>query len=360
MPGVCGKCGVPRIISRTHAWRDGCIVNKASGVANFSIYEVSFHNGLIDGVSDRIGMPIDWMVYLAGRHAAASIARNLFTTSPTLQRIFFRSPLYRRTQGSLIDFARAIGMGDIEFLGHRKGKGGAVRVTDPFHLAHCTAVILGGLDVMYGFPVAFTARTEGESYIGELLPGKRDEIGDEETYVRLTTSDLLPEPREDGSDFLPCPRCGVPAELGRLFSFDLEGGVITERESGERHIFYGHRSLNAIIREFERELGTDVNDIFLEAEKASFARKLEGYPADHLWRKDELRSYLALRGLGSLEEMREEYGGCAFAVANAFISTTLTGRLQALAERRYGEPLTRSYTSEDHVLRLTLKPGGQP
>jgi len=183
----------------------------------------------------------------------------------------FKPPLYRLSQRALIDFARAIGMGKIKLLVHKKGKEGAVRVTDPFHLAHCTAVILGGLDVIYGYPLAFTAREEDGSYIGELIPDKKDDIGDEETFIRLTTADLTPQKQAIEQEFPTCRRCGAPEELGQRFSFDMEEGVIKEKKSGERYIFYGHQSLNAILREFEKELGQDINDLFLRVEKERFS-----------------------------------------------------------------------------------------
>jgi len=87
MANLCKECGVPKIIARTHAWRDGCIVDKFGGSANFSIYEVSFHNGLIDEVSNQLGISIDWIVYIAGRHAAARIIKNMVSSHPLLEKV---------------------------------------------------------------------------------------------------------------------------------------------------------------------------------------------------------------------------------------------------------------------------------
>ena len=357
MDARCTLCGFPTIISRTHRWEDGCIINKASGNANFSIYEACFHNGLFEELERRLGPPINRMVYIAGRIAAAGIARNLFSDRPAVQKLIFRTPLYRCTQRSLIRFTRAIGMGKIELLGHRKGKMGAVRVTNPFHLAHCTAVILGGLDVMYGFPVSFTARMEGESYVGELIPGKRDAIGSEDAYLRLASERLLPSTRDGGRSLPACNRCGAPAELGRLFSFHLDEGVIEERATGDRHIFYGHQSLNAILREFERELGPEIRDFFVQAEKENFAAKLTTYTeSDDQWSEDNLRRYLSLRGMGFLSRMEEVEGQTRFEVCNVFVPTVVAGRLVALWEHEKGAPADFVYRSEGNILRLNINP----
>lgn len=353
----CSVCGVPRIISRTHRWENGCITNRAGGNANFSIYEASFHNRLFEELEHKMGPTINRMVYIAGRIAAADIARNLFTKRPVVRRLMFGRPFYRRTQQDLLRFTRAIGMGRIDLLDHRKGKAGAVRVTGPFHLAHCTAVILGGLDVMYGFPVAFTARVEGESYVGELVPGKRDSLGAEDAYLRLTPESLVPAAVEDGFPFPVCPRCRVPGDLGKLFSFDLEEGVIRERTSGDRHIFYGHQSLNAILREFERELGPEVKDFFVQAERDSFAAKIsrqgEGYLA---WDEEELRRYLALRGMGYLSRLEERAEKTRVEVANAFIPPVVTGRLVALWESARGRKASFVQRPRGSTLILEIEP----
>lgn len=357
MAAKCPSCGVPRIISRTHRWENGCIVNRADGSANFSIYEASFHNGVFEELERRLGSTINRMVYIAGRIAAAEIARNLFTAKPAAQRLIFRTPLYRLTQKCLLLFTRSIGMGRIELLTHRRGKEGAVRVTDPFHLAHCTAVILGGLDVMYGFPVSFTARVEGESYIGELIPGKRDSLGSDEAYRRLTSEKLLPSPLREKMSFSPCRRCGAPSELGQSFCFDLESGVITERETGDRHIFYGHQSLHAILREFELELGPEVRDLFVKAEKDSFSAKLAGNTDyDLAWRIETLRPYLALRGMGFLSHLEDGRDGASLEVLNAFVPTVVVGRVAALWEKHRGKPARYAYRTKGSTLLLRITP----
>ncbi|MBC7247417.1 MAG: hypothetical protein H5T73_06530 [Actinobacteria bacterium] len=357
MSASCDLCGVPAIIPKTHRWENGCIVNRASGNANFSIYEADFHNGLFEDLERRMGPFIHRMVYIAGRIAAAGIAKNLFSDHPVAQRLMFRTPIYRRTQKSLILFARAIGMGKIELLGHRKGKMGAVRVTNPFHLAHCTAVILGGLDVIYGFPAAFTARAEGDSYVGELVVGKRDEVASDEAYLRLASQKLLPSNTADGWSLPSCGRCGVPREVGELFRFDLAEGVIEERATGSRHIFYGHQSLNAILREFERELGPEVREFFVRAEKENFAAKLSSRAvSDGLWDEENLRRYLALRGMGFLSRMEDGEGHTIFEIRNVFTPTVVAGRLTALWEHEKGKAAAASYHHEGNALRLEMTP----
>lgn len=357
MSANCAHCGVPAIISRTHRWENGCIVNRASGSANFSIYEADFHNGLFEDLERCMGPFIHRMVYIAGRIAAAGIAKNLFSDRPAAQLLMFRTPLYRRTQKSLILFAKAIGMGKIELLGHRKGKTGAVRVTNPFHLAHCTAVILGGLDAMYGFPAAFTARAEGDGYVGELVPGKRDEVASDDAYRRLASQRLLPSATDGRWSLPPCRRCGVPRGVGELFRFDLSEGIIEERASGERHIFYGHQSLNAILREFERELGPEVQDFFVRAERDRFAAKLaSGAAGGGLWDEDGLRRYLAIRGMGFLCRMEDGEGRASWELRNVFTPTVLIGRLAALWEHEKGNLPQVKYRQEGNTLRVEMTP----
>lgn len=83
---------------------------------------------------------------------------------------------------------------------------------------------MGGLGVMYGFPISFTARVEGESYVGVLVPGEKDALGSEDAYNLLTPEPLIPDPDDGRVRFRSRARCGATLELAENFSFDLERG----------------------------------------------------------------------------------------------------------------------------------------
>ncbi len=214
MRAVCNECGVPLIISKTHTWRDGCIVDDASGNANFCVYEADFHNNLLARAGDELGISLDSIVLNAGRNASAKVVRDGLSSHPLIAKVIFKAPFYRLSQPVLTYFGRSIGLGKIEVLYHRKGKRGALRFTDPYHMAHCSGALLGCMDVMYGYPVNYAVSEEGEGVLlCELKPGKEDYASGEEAFRRLATIDLVPTKAKNGS--LPaCGRCGVPRDVG--------------------------------------------------------------------------------------------------------------------------------------------------
>lgn len=356
MKAVCKRCGVPLIISKTHTWRDGCLVDNDGGNADFCVYEADFHNHLLARAGSELGISLDSIVLNAGRNASAKIVRDGLSSHPLVAKVISKAPFYHISEPILTYFGRSIGLGKIEVLYHRKGRRGALRFTAPYHQAHCAGALLGCMDVMYGYPVKYTVSEEGEGVLlCELIPGERDDTFGEEAFRRLATIDLVPAKTKYGS--LPaCGRCGAPRGVGDLFRFDLDTGIITGRESGERVVLLGLYSLNSILRELEKELGQDVNQIFIGMEKEGFKSKLESTPlSEDLREMKDIREYLALRGLGLLSEMREEGGKATFVVQNAFIAPLVAGRLLALCDHRYGGECAYEYTLQGNILRLDVR-----
>jgi len=362
MNPVCDQCGVPKIVSKTHVWRDGCIVDKASGEANLCMYEVSFHNALVDEVEKVLGIPLDNIIYNAGKNASERVITDMFTVHRLLGRLVFSTPFSPITQRILPHFGRALGVGRNEILKHKRKKYGILRMCDPYHLEHCLAVVAGAIQVMYrnlyegGTDIAYEVTQEEDCYMVRLTPQPRDESEEDEARLRLSPADLMPS-EQDGLELPLCPKCKVPREIGKLYQFDMDSGIITERLNVERVILIGLYSLNSIIREMERELGYDINDLFIKMEKDNFKRKLAvTLLAEEMRDEDELREYLALRGLGMLTDMEEDGDEFSFTIANVFIPPMVAGRLLALCEYQHEMKFSHEYTVEGNTLRLTFSP----
>lgn len=356
MAKVCAECGVPRVLTRSHAWRDGCIVDKSSRAANLAIYETYFHNALLERVGELLEIPLDPIIYDAGRNASERVIRDMFGGHRWQARLAFSVPLYRFFQKVLVDLGKAIGVGDIEILEHKRGKSGKLRLRDPYHLAHCLAVIAGALQVVYGFNIAYEVTEEDGSYLVDLVPSEQ-KLDEEELSIRLAPADLIPGPTGTEMRFPLCRRCGAPKDLGMLYSFNLDKGLISECLNLERVILIGVYSLNALMREFERELGYDINDLFIRVEKHSFKRKLSlTLLADELRTEKDLREYLALRGLGMLEGMERKGDEETYSVSNAFIAPVVAARLVGLWENKHMEDADFHYSLEGSTLNLSLSP----
>lgn len=369
MKGCCKVCGVPRLLSMTQAWRDGCIIDTTSGSASLCIYEASYPTALIKELEGRLGIPLDRIVYLAGTHAAVKVLGVLYESHPLVGKLLFSAPLHRMTENILVKYGRAIGVAGVDILERRRGRGARVEIRDPFDLANCLAIISGILQIADGRHISYRmlegpgggpgegGPAAGDNYIVDFFPASAAE-GEEEAYQRLFAENLDPRTTAAGG-LEACVQCGAPRGIGERYSFDMARGIIAERSGGERVIFMGVHGFNTIIRELTWELGSVVSETFIAFERSRLSGRLEeGHKGAGLGegplREDELRDYLALRGLGHLKEMRVAGGKTSVIVENAFIAPLVAGRLLALWDREHARAGSYGFDVTDDTLHLSV------
>ncbi|MEW6553681.1 MAG: hypothetical protein AB1384_05290 [Actinomycetota bacterium] len=366
MADCCRECGVPRLLSLTQAWREGCIIDTTSGSASLCVYEASYPTALIRELEERLGIPLDRIVYLAGTHAAVKVLGVLYESHPLVGKLLFSAPLHRMTERILVKFGRAIGVANVEILERHRREGALVMIEDPFDLSNCLAIISGILQIADGCQIAYEilegggpdgsasagAAADG-SYLVRFFPAPAED-GEEEAYQRLFAENLSPG-STGGKELARCGKCGAPRAFGDLLSFDLGKGLIRERAGGERVILMGVHGLNTIIRELTWELGQVVGETFIAFERQHLLARLRGGGGVSIsLHEDPLREYLALRGLGYLREVRDGDGGTSFVVENAFIAPLVAGRLLAMWETEYGRTGSYEFDVSDDVLRLFI------
>jgi hypothetical protein len=111
---------------------------------------------------------------------------------------------------------------------------------------------------------------------------------------------------------------------------------------------------DGIIRELEDELGEDVSNTVVEAQRR-FVRN-GFYPASTI-REPRLREQLALRGLGDLAVLEVDRGGVRMSMKNTATPLIALGFLQGLFELAYGlESRTDWELTEDGTLKADITP----
>ena len=126
-----------------------------------------------------------------------------------------------------------------------------------------------------------------------------------------------------------CPACGLPTEFANLV-FDFEEGVITDKVTGRRMTTTGMEQIVAIFRELETELGEDVVQAIMDAQRLYVRGALDreemeqGYPY--------LRRFLAFRGMGNMVSYDLRSDGLDAVVENASPTLLLAGMLQGIFE----------------------------
>jgi len=356
MGAQCGACGVPKTISKTHVWRDGCIVDKASGMADLCIYEVYNHNTFVEEMGKLIGFPLDPIIYNASVHASKSVIQDMLVPHPMLGKLAFSAPLYRMAERLMCSIFKAIGTGCIDLCEHKKHEYARAYINDPFNLTQCLAVTAGALQAVDGTRYSFRIEKKNGVTEVEFFPSSW-EAGVEETYERLSSAELAPRKSPAAVSFDSCPKCGVPRKVGELLSFDLQRGVIEKKEGGERVILGGIGSFNAMFRELERELGDSVDHISSGIEKESTKRNLtEAGLAGKAWDEVELRDYLALYGTGMLQEMEQDGDRLTLSMANVYVPSLVAGRLAGMWESWHQKESGYDFSVENNVLSMTVQP----
>lgn len=356
MIAQCKTCGVPRIIGKTHAWRDGCIVDKSSGLANLCTYEVYNHNTFVEKMGEYMGFPLDPIIYNASVHASQNVIDDMLKPHPMLKKLVFSSPLHRLTERLICNLYKAIGAGGIDLCEHRKYKHAKAYISIPFNLTQCLAITAGALQAIDGILYSHEIVKEGEPTEVDFIP-LAGESEDEETYERLSSAELTPKKSPLSPSFTPCPKCGVPQEIGEMFSFELQRGMIKERKGGARIILGGVTSFNALFREFEKELGDSIDDISVQIEKESTRKNLVDSGNDgKTWDEVELRDYLALYGTGILEKMEQDGDKVTFSVINVYVPPLVAGRLVGIWENWHQREAAYDFSVENNTVTLTVMP----
>lgn len=354
MLGACRECGLPRVLSLTQKWRDGCIVDVTSGSASLCVYEAAHPTMLVEELEAKLGVPLRRIVYHAGTHAAVKVLGVLYESHPLLGKLLFSAPVHSFTENMLVGFGKAIGVADVEIIERHRDNGAMVTIKDPFDLPNCLAIISGILQIADGCPITYDILDENGSYVVSFRRAQV-EAHDEEAYRRLFADNLAPARAGGYTPMARCRKCGSPSGVGAMLSFDLRRGLITDRSDGTRMIFMGVHGLNSILRELGRELDGYVDDLLIAFERRKLAERLARTgPPSSPWEEAALREYLALRGLGLLERLRERNWSCEIEVVNAFLAPVVAGRLLALREHHLGREGSIEYEVDRDTLRLAV------
>ena len=356
MGAQCRVCGTPKTIGKTHVWSDGCIVDKASGRADLCIYEVYNHNTFVEEMGEKIGFSLDPIIYNASVHASKSVIQDMLAPHPMLGKLAFSAPLYRFSERMICGILKSIGTGCIDLCEHKKCEYAKAYIEDPFNLTQCLAVVAGALQAIDGTRYSYRIVKEGDVTEVEFFPSSGEEEA-EETYERLSSTDLTPRKSPAAASFDLCPKCGVPYEVGEMLSFDLPKGVIEKKDGGERVILGGIGSFHAMFRELERELGDSVDGISSAIEKECMKRNLaQAGLAGKNWDQTELRNYLALCGTGMLQEMEQDGDKLTLSMTNVYVPSLVAGRLAGLWENWHQMESDYDFSVEDNVLSMTVQP----
>jgi len=327
---ACPECGVPRRLVKEHRWLDdGTIVQHKDPDHRMVFFESGNINGTFGNIEEIIGMPIERIVIEAKRRATFDFVDHML---PGVVKAILRVVGVRPIIRNITSLGSVMGYGHIELIDirrvHGKGDYATMRVTEPYSLPLFCGDLAGSFN-------AVDQREVGIDY-EKVSPDIYDITGHVSKHPMELKGRLQTKPythKAGDIELERCSTCGGPKALSQYY-WDLERGVIENRSTGRRMAMLGPAALDAIFEELEKELGENIPEVVIEAQrrfvKAGFSSSQEVRGVE------DFRQELALRGAGNLKEFEADKDGLRVRIENPCLYLMLVGLTQGLFELAFG------------------------
>ncbi len=369
---VCEKCGVPVMVSTSLKWENNGVISLAASPMNRMVF---FESETIDrvfgGIEELISMPIEHIVIESRCRETKRYIERAFPPevrsiidskeSSLEERMARMAPEEKETLSPPCGSSpRAsstspgtTGMGD-QRLSELWESGAdypwrVQLVQDPYSILFIAADNLGSVEAFEGTDMRVRYERTGEdTYRTEVYPGAH-------------SMELKERLKRRRYDFKPgdityelCPECGIPLTVSRRV-WDLDGGSITDTDTGRRMAIFGPFSVDSICDDLEVELGDAIPRAVIEATRRYIrtAWRLDSWNRDGL----TFQQMIAVRGLGNLVRFEGDRDQLHMTIENSCLYLPMIGTVQALVEMAYRVE-SSSYDwelKEDGDLDLTIK-----
>ncbi len=323
---VCPVCGVPRRIIKENLWlKNGKIVERKNPSHRMFFVENDNLLGVFANIEAILGQPIDRIIRESERKQAYDYIDHFV---PEIVKKLVRKLPFDPTSNKIPQQAQLMGYGAIELLGKSLKHDGhdfyKLGVRNIWFLEAFTGITAGSLEALLGVAIDVTRE--------EVSPGYYEFVASATTHPpvfeeRLPMQVYPDKPGDTGME--RCRACGGPKDLSS-YQWQMDEGTITSRDTGQRMVLSGPAEFEAIFQELEFELGHDIVQVIVEAQRR-FA-KSGGLAIDDPGDREELRRQMALRGLGNLAEMGWSGERMHLRLENPCLIPMLVGMAQGLFE----------------------------
>ena len=321
----CRKCGVPLVVGKDLVWKDnGIIVQRRDPDHRIIFMESENLDGLFQYIEKSIGSPIEHIIIESVRREARRYVEN---SIPALL-----TKLGHRLSATLIidktvDIGHGFGMGQIEIVEkHFSTKGNdymTVEIIQPRSITQFCGELLGAFEAATGRDgLVEYEKTGDNAYRIMVRSGEHPRELEEYLHVGKYSS------RQGDMRFDRCSACNTPLDISYC-DWDMKRGLIFNRGNQRRMSLYGPGPIEAVFKDLERELGEDIPNLAIEAQRryVKNAMREEGGK-----RVSEYRYMYALRGLGYLSSVETSDGFVTATIFNPCVLPILIGTVQGLYE----------------------------
>jgi hypothetical protein len=325
---LCEECRVPEPFYEGQKWLDnGDIVQAANPGARLGFIECENLDPLFRNISMIIGVPID---HLVTNITARGTKLYMDSLIPKEIKDLVQSRVLPLDifSDSISTYCEVVGFGKYEFIDYRYEKDeddySRLRILHPFSVPEAAGAYAGAVSAVVG----------GEHEISylEVAPGTWEFTSHWTEYPEVLKEKIkLREYRRSGGDIEleHCRSCGSPKAFSE-YHWYLEKGVIVNGYTGRRMTVLGFEMLDAVFDALENELGDTIPRVVVEAQRQFV--KTGFYSIEQVASEGELRTQLALRGLGNLREIKMGTEGMSVRIDNVACHLMLTGIVQGLFE----------------------------
>ncbi len=352
---VCADCGVPRYITSEHDWLDsGVIVQKRQRKTRLAFIESENLDPLYAGIGDLVGQPIEQIVAHVSRRMTFGYIKYLLPQD-VVEMVKSRNMKMELVIDKVLQISQIMGFGKPTFAGIRYQGDEADYLTllleKPYSLPLFLGNIVGTVEALTGRENSFSCQ-EIRPGIHEVkvFPGEHSKEFRKKMYMEEYHY------RQGSIRWERCSTCGGPAAL-REFRWEQENGIIRSAVTGRRMAILGPGMLDPVFEELEREIGEAVPRTVIEAQRR-FA-KTGFYSVKEFGDVEAMRVQLALRGLGSLEEMKLSRRGMSLQVKDSALHLMVIGLAQGIYELAFGMDTRVEWEiSGNRDLRVRVIPRG--
>ncbi len=367
----CPGCGVPAFIGRELEWgSDGVIYLRRSSRNRLVIYESQVLDGVFRGIEELIGLPIEHIVIESRRREVRRYMESVFPSwarrflmrlneglsgLPAFRRWghLIRNPIGKAVAGKAFQVGKVYGYGEALWgplwEEHDVHPWRVIPVRKPYSVLFYAAEILATVEAFECRDMWVRYEPEGDDvWLFSVFPADHPvELRDRLRRRRY--------PFRGGDMRLDrCERCGVPRELEKM-DWDLERGVIQDRETGRRMAIFGPHAVDSVIADLEEELGQEIPMAVVEAQR----RFVKSMAAKEDWRRERsaFARMAALRGLGYVAEFAADERRLRVKLVNSCMPYLCVGMAQALYELAMGRDSSRVHweLSNDGVLDMMVE-----
>jgi len=351
---TCPECKVPRYVTSDHRWlSSGAIVQASAEKTRPYFLECENLDPLFSGIEGIIGATIEPIVIDTKRRNVKTYIEGALPEE-TIEMLRAREIDWMPINDVLRMSARLLGYGRYEVRDYQCVGAGddfiTETISDPLSVPYACGTMAAAFEILY-------AREMGVIY-KEVSPDTIEMICFPESHPEEYKGRFLTDAyqhREGHADLARCATCGGPAALAG-YKWYPDRGVIKNTYTGKRMAILGSET-DAIFGELEREFGEAIPRAVVEAQKRFV--KTGFYSIEEVGDEGDIRSQLALRGLGDLREIKMGNRGVHMCLDNAGLHLMVVGLAQGLFEMAFGIESSVDWELNDEGdLEVEVKPRG--